>query len=60
MSMEAHGNFINFPFRIVPVFTMTALDPTLAKKHPFPCPTTYRSALTFYLDIMSSPIETIV
>jgi len=39
---------------------MTALDPTLAKKHPFPCPTTYRSALTFYLDIMSSPIETIV
>ena len=37
------------------VFTMTALDPTSAKKHPFPCPTTYRSALTFYLDIMSIP-----
>jgi NADPH-ferrihemoprotein reductase len=37
------------------VFTMTALDPASAKKHPFPCPTTYRTALTYYLDIMSVP-----
>uniref|UniRef100_A0A3P8YJH1 NADPH--hemoprotein reductase n=1 Tax=Esox lucius TaxID=8010 RepID=A0A3P8YJH1_ESOLU len=25
------------------------------KKHPFPCPTTYRTALTHYLDIMHPP-----
>lgn len=25
------------------------------KKHPFPCPTTYRTALTHYLDITNSP-----
>lgn len=25
------------------------------KKHPFPCPTTFRTALTYYLDITSLP-----
>lgn len=25
------------------------------KKHPFPCPTTYRTALTHYLDITQPP-----
>lgn len=25
------------------------------KKHPFPCPTTYRTALTYYLDITNPP-----
>lgn len=25
------------------------------KKHPFPCPTTYRTALTHYLDITHPP-----
>lgn len=25
------------------------------KKHPFPCPTTYRTALTHYLDITNTP-----
>ena len=26
-----------------------------SKKHPFPCPTTYRAALTSYVDISSCP-----
>ena len=26
-----------------------------SKKHPFPCPTTFRTALSFYLDISSLP-----
>lgn len=26
-----------------------------SKKHPFPCPTTYRAALTSYVDISSTP-----
>ena len=26
-----------------------------SKQHPFPCPTTYRTALSYYVDITSSP-----
>lgn len=26
-----------------------------AKKHPFPCPTSYRTALSYYVDITSTP-----
>jgi len=26
-----------------------------SKKHPFPCPTTYRTALLHYLDVTSCP-----
>nr|XP_027203327.1 NADPH--cytochrome P450 reductase-like [Dermatophagoides pteronyssinus] len=37
------------------VFTLRNLDEDSSKKHPFPCPTTYRTALTYYLDITSTP-----
>lgn len=37
------------------VFTLKNLDEDSSKKHPFPCPTTYRTALTYYLDITSTP-----
>ena len=36
-------------------FNMTAIDSSSSKKHPFPCPTTYRTALSKYLDIMNPP-----
>lgn len=26
-----------------------------SKKHPFPCPCTYRTALSYYLDVTSNP-----
>lgn len=26
-----------------------------SKKHPYPCPSSYRTALTYYLDITSNP-----
>jgi NADPH-ferrihemoprotein reductase len=29
------------------VFTMINLDEDSTKKHPFPCPTTYRSGISF-------------
>ncbi|KAL2095280.1 hypothetical protein ACEWY4_009999 [Coilia grayii] len=37
------------------VFSLNNLDEESNKKHPFPCPTTYRTALTHYLDITSPP-----
>ncbi|XP_064612724.1 NADPH--cytochrome P450 reductase-like isoform X2 [Liolophura sinensis] len=37
------------------VFTLTNLDEEASKKHPFPCPCSYRTALSHYLDITSPP-----
>jgi len=37
------------------VFTMINLDEDSTKKHPFPCPTTYRTALSHYVDITALP-----
>lgn len=37
------------------VFTMINTDEDSTKKHPFPCPTTYRTALTHYVDITALP-----
>ncbi len=37
------------------VFTMITLDEDSTKKHPFPCPTTYRTALSHYVDITALP-----
>lgn len=37
------------------VFTLKNIDEDNSKKHPFPCPTTYRTALTYYVDITSLP-----
>lgn len=37
------------------VFTLNNIDEDSSKKHPFPCPTTYRTALRHYVDITSLP-----
>ncbi|CAH1231416.1 POR [Branchiostoma lanceolatum] len=37
------------------VFTLNNVDDEAAKKHPFPCPTTYRTALLHYVDIAHPP-----
>ncbi|XP_077063679.1 P450 (cytochrome) oxidoreductase b [Siphateles boraxobius] len=37
------------------VISLNNLDEESNKKHPFPCPTTYRCALTHYLDITNTP-----
>ncbi len=36
-------------------FTMINLDEDSTKRHPFPCPTTYRTALSYYVDITALP-----
>ncbi|XP_076435133.1 NADPH--cytochrome P450 reductase-like [Babylonia areolata] len=37
------------------VFTLTNVDEEASKKHPFPCPCTYRTALSHYVDIQTPP-----
>lgn len=37
------------------VFSLNNTDVESSKKHPFPCPTTYRTALTHYLEITALP-----
>lgn len=37
------------------LISLTALDEDVKKKHPFPCPCSYRTALTHYVDITSLP-----
>uniref|UniRef100_A0A1B0G1R7 NADPH--hemoprotein reductase n=1 Tax=Glossina morsitans morsitans TaxID=37546 RepID=A0A1B0G1R7_GLOMM len=37
------------------VFSLINTDTDSSKKHPFPCPTTYRTALTHYLEIAAIP-----
>ncbi|EDO39434.1 predicted protein [Nematostella vectensis] len=36
------------------VFSLDNVDEDASKKHPFPCPTTYRTALMHYVDITST------
>ncbi|CAF0969736.1 unnamed protein product [Brachionus calyciflorus] len=36
-------------------FSLINIEEDATKKHPFPCPTTFRTALTYYLDITSLP-----
>lgn len=37
------------------VFSLINTDTESSKKHPFPCPTTYRTALTYYIEITALP-----
>lgn len=37
------------------IFTLINTDEESSKKHPFPCPCSYRTALTHYLDITQNP-----
>uniref|UniRef100_A0A4W3H6G6 P450 (cytochrome) oxidoreductase a n=1 Tax=Callorhinchus milii TaxID=7868 RepID=A0A4W3H6G6_CALMI len=47
------GKILNTDLDIV--FSLNNLDEESNKKHPFPCPTTYRTALSHYLDITNPP-----
>ena len=37
------------------VFTLRATDEDATRKNPFPCPTTYWTALHYYVDITAIP-----
>ncbi|KAK9700619.1 FAD binding domain [Popillia japonica] len=37
------------------IFTLVNIDEESSKKHPFPCPCTYRTALSHYVDITMNP-----
>jgi NADPH-ferrihemoprotein reductase len=42
------------------IFTLTTIDESAAKKYPFPCPCSFRTALTYYIDIRSPPRTNII
>jgi NADPH-ferrihemoprotein reductase len=42
------------------VFTLINIEEDASKKHPFPCPTTFRTALMHYLDITSLPTTQLI
>uniref|UniRef100_A0A671S2F9 NADPH--cytochrome P450 reductase n=1 Tax=Sinocyclocheilus anshuiensis TaxID=1608454 RepID=A0A671S2F9_9TELE len=42
------------------VISLKNLDEESNKKHPFPCPSTYRTALTHYLDINNTPRKNVL
>lgn len=37
------------------IFSMTAIDPTASRRNPFPCPCSFETALSHYLDIETPP-----
>lgn len=51
--VEKLGNLCNADLNIV--FSLINTDTESSKKNPFPCPTTYRTALTHYLEITAIP-----
>ncbi|KRZ77412.1 NADPH--cytochrome P450 reductase [Trichinella papuae] len=42
------------------VFTLTNVDPDSSKRNPFPCPCSFRTALTYYVDISTPPKTNVV
>lgn len=44
-----------FTFFFIIFFPLSSPPEESNKKHPFPCPTSYRTALTYYLDITNPP-----
>lgn len=51
--VEKLGNLLNVDLDTV--ITLKNLDEDSSKKHPFPCPCSYRTALLHYVDITSIP-----
>lgn len=51
--VEKIGKFTNT--QLDTIFTLINTDEESSKKHPFPCPCSYRTAITHYLDITMNP-----
>jgi NADPH-ferrihemoprotein reductase len=56
--VEKFGTILNVDLNTV--FTLTNVDEDSSKKHPFPCPCTYRTALLHYVDITCTPRTNVV
>lgn len=59
LEVERFGRLLQLP-SLDDIFTMTTIDESAAKKHPFPCPCSFRTALTYYIDIRSPPRTNII
>ncbi|XP_033117022.1 NADPH--cytochrome P450 reductase-like [Anneissia japonica] len=51
--VDGIGKILNQDLDVL--FSLNNVDEDASKKHPFPCPCTYRTALSFYLDITNCP-----
>jgi NADPH-ferrihemoprotein reductase len=51
--VEKIGKILNVDLDTV--ITLTNVDEDSSKKHPFPCPCSYRTALSHYVDIVTPP-----
>lgn len=52
LEVEKLGRLLNIS-SLDAVFSMTAIDKLASKTHPFPCPCSFRTALTHYIDFIS-------
>lgn len=56
--VEKFGTILNVDLDTV--ITLTNVDEDSSKKHPFPCPCSYRTALTHYVDVSTTPRTNVV
>ena len=46
---------VQWPVTLDAVFALENVEEMSSKRHPFPCPCTFRTALTFYVDLSAPP-----
>ena len=46
-------SFVHFPYKLILLCLLSTEE--ASKKHPFPCPCTYRTAFSHYIDITAPP-----
>ena len=46
---------VAWPVTLDAVFALENVEEMSSKRHPFPCPCTFRTALTFYVDLSAPP-----
>ncbi|KRY47244.1 NADPH--cytochrome P450 reductase [Trichinella britovi] len=56
--VEQFGKLFNVDLDTI--FTLTNVDPDSSKRNPFPCPCSFRTALTYYVDISTPPKTNVV
>jgi NADPH-ferrihemoprotein reductase len=59
IDVENFGRLLQLP-SLDAIFSMNTIDKLAPKKHPFPCPCSFRTALTHYIDFKHPPRTNII